>query len=455
MIGRADIEGSKSNVAMNAWLPQASYPVNQTSFYPSVPHEISVLVELILGHLRYLLTDVPPQPNSPPDNVFRPDRPAEAGLGSKKRGIAPLPIHGIIGFPLSVPVLSWLFDARGRPPKEPFPVRPPAGTRRPALRRGSSSSSPPDSRRVRDWDPPVPSPQSQSFSRGYGSILPTSLAYIVPSTRGCSPWRPDAVMSTTGAWEALGSSGFSRAAGGAPDTARQKITLPEAPADVSGLPNVADRLTHVQVPFTWNLSPLRPSKFSFEIFATTTKIRTDGRSAQAHAQGFAATAAPSYSSGPGTCPDGRVSAQFGTVTRLPVHPASPVLLTKNGPLGALDSVARLNEAAAPSTYLKTRTRGSSYPEGNFGGNQLLDGSISLSAPIPKSDERFARQYRCGPPPEFSSGFAPLRHSSPSFGSRQACSHSNPSQKIKVGRRCTPLGGSRQSASLRLAGLLTR
>ncbi|KAF3612802.1 hypothetical protein FXO37_36651, partial [Capsicum annuum] len=44
---------------------------------------------------------------------------------------------------------------------------------------------------------PVPSPQSQSFSRSYGSILPTCLDYIVPSTRGCSPWRPDAVMSTT------------------------------------------------------------------------------------------------------------------------------------------------------------------------------------------------------------------------------------------------------------------
>jgi hypothetical protein len=26
MIGRADIEGSKSNVDMNSWLPQASYP---------------------------------------------------------------------------------------------------------------------------------------------------------------------------------------------------------------------------------------------------------------------------------------------------------------------------------------------------------------------------------------------------------------------------------------------
>ena len=47
---------------------------NQMSVYPFVPHEISVLVELILGHLRYLLTDVPPQPNSPPDNVFHLDR---------------------------------------------------------------------------------------------------------------------------------------------------------------------------------------------------------------------------------------------------------------------------------------------------------------------------------------------------------------------------------------------
>ncbi|PHT73816.1 hypothetical protein T459_24601 [Capsicum annuum] len=64
-------------------------------------------------------------------------------------------------------------------------------------RRGSSSSSPPTADGF-GTGTPVPSPQSQSFSRSYGSILPTSLAYIVPSTRGCSPWRPDAVMSTTG-----------------------------------------------------------------------------------------------------------------------------------------------------------------------------------------------------------------------------------------------------------------
>ena len=31
MIERADIEGSKSNVAMNAWLPQASYPYGNFS----------------------------------------------------------------------------------------------------------------------------------------------------------------------------------------------------------------------------------------------------------------------------------------------------------------------------------------------------------------------------------------------------------------------------------------
>src|SRR4030095_7425709 len=48
-----------------------------------------------------------------------------------------------------------------------------------------------------DPRPNVANPWSQSFSRSYGSILPTSLIYIVLSTRGCSPWRPAAVMSTT------------------------------------------------------------------------------------------------------------------------------------------------------------------------------------------------------------------------------------------------------------------
>ena len=50
---------------------------NQGDFYPFVLLEISVLHESPLGHLRYGLTDVPPQPNSPPDNVFNPDQPAK------------------------------------------------------------------------------------------------------------------------------------------------------------------------------------------------------------------------------------------------------------------------------------------------------------------------------------------------------------------------------------------
>ena len=101
MIGRADIEGSKSDVAMNAWPPQASYPCGNFSdtscdkfcqikriarprflgpysysenpelagFCPYALPEVSVLGEPALGHLRYLFVDVPPQSNSPPGSV--------------------------------------------------------------------------------------------------------------------------------------------------------------------------------------------------------------------------------------------------------------------------------------------------------------------------------------------------------------------------------------------------
>ncbi|KAL0745490.1 hypothetical protein Bca101_102016 [Brassica carinata] len=300
---------------------------NQTSFYPFVPHEISVLVELILGHLRYLLTDVPPQPNSPPDNVLRPDRPA-ASLGSKRRGCYPLPVHGVSKIKLTVVVfhlrraptystplksfhkvglessstgssfpadsakpvplavvsldsrqgqweslLSWLFDAEETPESCSQSVPGRHATCR--SRRVSSSSSPPtvDGFELGSSSPAL---RANPFP-GYGSILPTSLAYIVPSTRGCSPWRPDAVMSTTG---------------------RERHSVLRIFKGRRNAPTPRD-------------------------------ICTDGRSARARALGFAATAAPSYSSRPGSCPDGR----------------------------------------------------------SF-------------APIPKSDERFARQYRCGPPPEF-------------------------------------------------------
>ncbi|KAG6654586.1 hypothetical protein CIPAW_05G156100 [Carya illinoinensis] len=459
---------------MNAWLPQASYPCgnfsdtsgfkfrrskgsighaftvrirtgnqNQTSFYPFVPHEISVLVELILGHLRYLLTDVPPQPNSPPDNVFRPDRPAETSLGSKKRGNAPPPIHGISKITLKVVVFHFRLSA----PTYPTPLKSfhkvglessstgssfPADSAKPVplavvsldsrqgqweshdeafgylkrvivtlavyprlveflhfdiqstgqkshcvsirrdhrnafrhaatrSRRGSSSSSPPTADGF-GTGTPVPSPQSQSFSRGYGSILPTSLAYIVPSTRGCSPWRPDAVMSTTGrGWHSVlqifkgrrGRTGHHAKCGALPAAGPylrlSRFQGGQACRSHGTFPLFGLQSSHLNICYyhqDLHRRPLRPG------------------------------------SRPRFCSDCRAllligaCAQLGTVTRLPVHPASPVLLTKNGPLGALDSLARLNKAAVPSYLFKS------------------------FAPIPKSDERFARQYRCGPPPEF-------------------------------------------------------
>ncbi|PHT27235.1 hypothetical protein CQW23_33163 [Capsicum baccatum] len=133
MIGRADIEGSKSNVAMNAWIPQASYPCGNFSDTSSFEF-----------------------------------RRTKGSFG-----------HAFMAPEGTVP--------------SPSPGRH-AATR---SRRGSISSSPPTADGF-GIGTPVPIPQSRSFSQTYGSILPTSLAYIVPSTRGCSPWRPNAVMSTTG-----------------------------------------------------------------------------------------------------------------------------------------------------------------------------------------------------------------------------------------------------------------
>ena len=70
---------------------------------------------------------------------------------------------------------------------------------------------------------PTPNPQSQSFSRSYGSILPTSLTYIVLSTRGCSPWRPAADIGTIWHENHTVSLGFSRADTSAPDSARAAL----------------------------------------------------------------------------------------------------------------------------------------------------------------------------------------------------------------------------------------
>ena len=69
---------------------------NQVSFYPFVLHEISVLIELTLGHLCYHLTDVPPQPNSQPDGVLDSDRPARRpALSPESEPCGLPPLHSI------------------------------------------------------------------------------------------------------------------------------------------------------------------------------------------------------------------------------------------------------------------------------------------------------------------------------------------------------------------------
>ncbi len=141
---------------------------------------------------------------------------------------------------------------------------PSSAGRRPRATPASPSPGPSRSRFVPrpDW----PSPQSQSFSRSYGSNLPTSLTYIVPSTRGCAPRRPAADMGTARREIHTVSAGFSRAGESAPDTARaavlygtvvpisgrtdsrdrvpykEKRTLPGAPADVPRFVCVAARV---------------------------------------------------------------------------------------------------------------------------------------------------------------------------------------------------------------------
>ncbi|KAH9657827.1 hypothetical protein KPL70_023235 [Citrus sinensis] len=257
---------------------------NQTSFYPFVPHEISVLVELILGHLRYLLTDVPPQPNSPPDNVFRPDRPPR--------------------IPLVRTSSESTVRCPGKAPERTVPSPSPGRHAATRSRRGGSSSSPPTADGF-GTGTPVPSPQSQSFSRSYGSILPTSLAYIVPSTRGCSPWRPDAVMSTTG----RGRHSVLRIFKGRRGRTGHRATCGALPAAGPYL-----RLSRFQ---DLHRRPLRPG------------------------------------SRPGFCGDRRALLLIGA-WHLPRRPGIGRALKRHPFSGLVDS----------------------------------------------ADERFARQYRCGPPPEF-------------------------------------------------------
>jgi len=72
---------------------------DQASICPFALREVSVLAELALGHLRYSLTDVPPQSNSPPGSVLRSDHAREClpdgstAQQSRSRAVGSAPAH--------------------------------------------------------------------------------------------------------------------------------------------------------------------------------------------------------------------------------------------------------------------------------------------------------------------------------------------------------------------------
>ncbi|KAG9438738.1 hypothetical protein H6P81_021333 [Aristolochia fimbriata] len=256
MIGRADIEGSKkSSVAMSGlaatsrlslWTPALSF--NGCAAPAKLPHRQCLPPDRLARRaleqkegqcppptngiskitLKVVVFHFPPVETAPtyptPLKSFH-----KVGLESSSTGSS-FPADSAKPVPLAV-VLVRVGCSAGEGPQRGVPDPIPADARRPARPAGSSFEQSHRQPAGWDWDP-VPSPRANPFP-SYGSILPTSLAYIVPSTRGCSPWRPDTVMNATTRRAALSVLRFSRAPGRLPDTAASRCsssrwTLPPA-----------------------------------------------------------------------------------------------------------------------------------------------------------------------------------------------------------------------------------
>uniref|UniRef100_A0A0R0GHD3 Protein TAR1 n=1 Tax=Glycine max TaxID=3847 RepID=A0A0R0GHD3_SOYBN len=248
---------------------------------------------------------------------------------------------------------------RDHRPEGPVPNPSPDRHATTRSRRGSSSSSPPTADGF-GTGTPVPSPQSQSFSRGYGSILPTSLAYIVPSTRGCSPWRPDAVMSTTG----RGRHSVLRIFKGRRGRTGHHATCGALPAAGPYLRLSRFQGGQCRSHGTFPLFGLQSSHLNICYYHQDLHRRPLRPGSR-----------------PGFCSDRRALLLIGawSLPRRPVGHRNP---------------ASGSSRIASSAYQKWPTWSSRF----HGAAQ--QSSRTSFAPIPKSDERFARQYRCGPPPEF-------------------------------------------------------
>ena len=149
-----------------------------------------------------------------------------------------------------------------------------------------------------------------------------------------------------------------------------------------------------------------------------------------------------------------MSEQFGTLTQRPVHPASPVLLTKNGPLRTfIHFVCTIKLHKQNLTDLKFENTSSQLLARNVESLALPDKTVYKYVPAILRETSEGTSYQivrlvfrpytqirrtiCTSVPlrastRVSPGFTLFRHRSPSFGSQQLCSDSNLSQ-VRIGR----------------------
>ncbi|CAN7022528.1 unnamed protein product [Brassica rapa subsp. trilocularis] len=189
MIGRADIEGSKSNVAMNAWLPQASYPCGNFSDTSSFKFRRS---KGSIGHAFTMCC-----PSQTPHLTMSSARidPPKRVLGLKEGVVTPPPIHGVIGLESSSTGSSFPADSAKPVPLAVVSLDSRQGQHLATLRESYSELAVRRPGKAPERAVPSPSPGRHEAVRSRHVSSSTSPPTV---DGGCSPWRPDAVMSTTG-----------------------------------------------------------------------------------------------------------------------------------------------------------------------------------------------------------------------------------------------------------------
>ncbi|CAN6974148.1 unnamed protein product [Brassica rapa subsp. trilocularis] len=148
MIGRADIEGSKSNVAMNAWLPH-SFKFRRSK--GSISHAFTMCRPSQTPHLTMSAARI-----NLPKRV----------LGLKEGVVTPPPIHGvskITRIPLVCTSSELAVRRPGKDPERAVPSPSPGRHEEVRSRHVSSSSSSPTVDGF-GTGTPEPSPHRQSFS---------------------------------------------------------------------------------------------------------------------------------------------------------------------------------------------------------------------------------------------------------------------------------------------------